>query len=99
MTRKLNVPCSSEITQDKIKLKLKLKNILLRRILQLAAPCYYSCMLEETVKPSRHNGRRKVAKYNTKMKAFVENLVDNKEIKCGFWSSILSFVIYLRSAC
>jgi len=74
MKIKLNISCSSEITQDKI----KLKNISLRRILQLAAPCSYRCILEETVKPSRQNGRRKEAKYDRKLKAFVENLEENK---------------------
>ena len=82
MTRKPNISCSSELTQHKP--KLKIKNIVLRRILQLAAPCNYSCILEETVKPSRHNGRRKVAKDSRKVKAFIENLENNKEIKCVF---------------
>jgi len=82
MTRKLNISCSSELTQDNI--KIKLKNVSLLRILQLAVPCSNSCVLEETVKPGRHNWRRKVAKYDRKVKAFVENFEENKEIKFGF---------------
>jgi hypothetical protein len=78
MTRKPNISCISELTHDKLKVEFKLKNIVLRRILQLAAPCNYSCILKETVNPRRHNVRIKVVKYN-----IVENLEYNKEIQCG----------------
>jgi hypothetical protein len=41
-------------------------------------------MLEETVKPSRHNRRRKVAKYNRKVKTFHRKLGGQGNKNVGF---------------